>query len=126
MSIQNENEAAGFSAKRNVAAIGPSVTVRGDIASTEELFVDGNVNGKLECSDRLTIGPNGKVQAGIKAREVVVLGTVTGNMEVEQKLMVRKGGCVVGDVKTAGLIVEDGAHIKGNIDMIRSSRQSAG
>lgn len=125
MAIQNENQGAGSAQKRGAGAIGPSVTITGDISSTEELFVDGGVKGTVACSDRLTIGPNGKVQAGVKAREVVVLGTVNGNMEVEQKLTIRKGGSVVGDVKTLGLVVEDGAYIKGNIEMLTAARHSA-
>lgn len=125
MASQNVNEGSGaaFAPKRSAATIGASVTITGEISSTEELFVDGELRGKLECNDRLTIGPNGKVQAGIKAREIVVLGVVNGNMEVEQKLTIRKGGSVVGDVKTAGLVViEEGAYIKGGIDMAKAPK----
>ena len=67
----------------------------------------------------LTIGPSGRVQAGIKAREVVVLGQIQGNVEAMDKLDIRKEAKLVGDIKTARIIIEDGAYFKGSIDIVR-------
>jgi cytoskeletal protein CcmA (bactofilin family) len=92
----------------------------GEISSDEELFVDGELEGSLELRNRLTIGPTGKVQANIKANEVVVFGSVRGNVEAEHRISLRAGATIVGDIKTAGIVIEDGAYFKGGIDISRS------
>jgi cytoskeletal protein CcmA (bactofilin family) len=68
---------------------------------------------------RLTVGPNGKVMATVKAREICVIGTVTGNVEASDKIDIRKDAKLVGDIRTARIVIEDGAYFKGNIDIIR-------
>jgi len=103
-----------------VAAIGKSVIVKGQIYGREDLYIDGEVDGAIEMQEhRLTIGPNGRVQAGIKAREVVVLGSVHGNVETGDKIEIRKDAKLVGDIKTMRIVIEDGAYFKGSIDIIR-------
>jgi cytoskeletal protein CcmA (bactofilin family) len=92
----------------------------GEIYSREELLVDGEVDGKLELQHRLTVGPNGKVRATIKAREVVVHGNVQGDVEVSEKIVIKKGGSLVGDIRTAGIVIDDGAYFKGSIDIVKS------
>ncbi len=105
---------------KNIATIGKSVAVKGQIYSREELLVDGEVDGTIELVEhRLTIGPNGKVHAGIKAREIVILGSVHGNIEVTDKIDIRKDAKLVGDIKTARIIIEDGAYFKGSIDIVK-------
>jgi len=96
------------------------VKIDGQIYSKEELYVDGDVEGTIELQEhRLTIGPNGKVHSNIKAREVVILGNVQGNVEASDKLEVRKDASVLGDIKTARIVIEDGAYFKGSIDTVR-------
>ena len=102
------------------AAIGASMVIVGEIYSREELLVDGEVDGKLELQHRLTVGPNGKVRATIKAREVVVYGNVQGDVEVSDKITIKKNGSLVGDIRTAGIIIDDGAYFKGSIDIVKS------
>jgi cytoskeletal protein CcmA (bactofilin family) len=105
---------------RGSASIGKSVTIKGQIFSREDLFVDGEINGTLEAHEhRITIGPNGKVEAGVKAREIVILGTVHGNVEASDKIDLRKEARLVGDIKTSRIIIEDGAFFKGSIDIVR-------
>jgi cytoskeletal protein CcmA (bactofilin family) len=83
--------------------------------------VDGEVEGTVELQEhRLTVGPTGKVVATIKAREVVVLGTVQGNIETREKIEIRKEAKVVGDIRTARIVIEDGAYFKGSIDIVRA------
>jgi|SRR5579871_919047 len=101
--------------------IGPSMIIKGDIVSSEEIFVDGEVEGKLELQHGLTVGPNGKVRANIKAREVVVSGDVRGNVVVTDKITIHRNGSLIGDIKTAGIVIDDGAYFKGSIDIIRSA-----
>ena len=102
------------------ASIGKAVKIDGQIYSKEDLYVDGDVEGTIELQEhRLTIGPNGKVHSNIKAREVVILGNVQGNVEASDKLEVRKDARVVGDIKTARIVIEDGAYFKGSIDTVK-------
>jgi len=103
------------------AVLGKSVIVKGQIFSREDLTIDGEVEGTVELQEhRLTVGPNGKVVASVKAREIVVLGTIHGNVETTDKIDIRKDAKLVGDIKTARIVIEDGAYFKGNIDIIRA------
>jgi len=95
------------------------MTIKGEIRAREELLVDGEVEGSLESQSLLTVGPNGKVKANIKAREVVVYGSVRGNVEVAEKIAIRDQGSLVGDIKAAGISIDDGAYFKGSIDIVR-------
>jgi cytoskeletal protein CcmA (bactofilin family) len=91
----------------------------GEVTSDEELYLDGDLDGKLSLNNRLTIGPNSKVNANIKATEIVVFGTIKGNVESESRVSLRTGASIVGDIKTAGIVIEDGAYFKGSIDIAR-------
>jgi cytoskeletal protein CcmA (bactofilin family) len=103
------------------AVLGKSVIVKGQIFSREDLTIDGEVEGTVELQEhRLTVGPNGKVVASVKAREIVVLGTIHGNVETTDKIDIRKEAKLVGDIKTARIVIEDGAYFKGNIDIVRA------
>jgi cytoskeletal protein CcmA (bactofilin family) len=106
-------------ASRLTATIGASMQIKGEIRTHEELLVDGEVEGSLESHSLLTVGPNGKVKANIKAREVVIYGSVRGNVEVGEKIAIREKGSLVGDIKTAGISIDDGAYFKGSIDIVR-------
>src|SRR5947209_7363374 len=107
---------------RGSASIGKAVKINGQIFSKEDLYVDGDVEGTIELAEnKLTIGPSGRVQAGIKAREVVVLGAIQGNVEAMDKLDIRKDAKLVGDIKTARIIIEDGAYFKGSIDIVKQT-----
>jgi cytoskeletal protein CcmA (bactofilin family) len=102
------------------ASIGKAVKVVGQIFSKEDLYVDGEIEGTVEALEhKLTIGPNGVVRAGVKAREVVALGTIQGNVEAHDKLEIRKDAKLVGDIRTARIIIEDGAYFKGSIDIVK-------
>ncbi|MGA3187579.1 MAG: polymer-forming cytoskeletal protein [Bryobacteraceae bacterium] len=115
------NEPHFDSPRGGSAVLGKSVIVKGQIFSREDLTIDGEVEGTVELQEhRLTVGPNGKVLATIKAREVVVLGTIHGNVETTDKIDIRKDAKLVGDIKTARVVIEDGAFFKGNIDIVRA------
>lgn len=92
----------------------------GEVTSDEELYLDGDLEGKLNLSNRLTVGPNSKVNANIKAHEIVVFGNIKGNVESETRVSLRTGASIVGDIKTAGIVIEDGAYFKGGIDISRN------
>jgi cytoskeletal protein CcmA (bactofilin family) len=99
--------------------------IKGDIISDEEVQVDGQVEGRLETRNRLTIGPKGKADASITAAEVVVSGSIKGNVDAAERIVLHKGANLVGDVKTAGIVIEDGAYFKGGIDIAKPEAAQA-
>ena len=102
------------------ATIGKAVKINGQIHSKEDLYVDGDVEGTVEAPEhKLTIGPNGTVHAAVKAKEVVALGTIQGNVEAADRIEIRKDAKLVGDIRTARIIIEDGAYFKGSIDIVK-------
>ncbi|MDQ6664173.1 MAG: polymer-forming cytoskeletal protein [Acidobacteriota bacterium] len=104
----------------DVAMIGRAMTIIGQIQSRQDMYIDGDVQGSLELEGcRLTVGPNGKADAGAKAREIIILGSVNGDVDASDKLAVRQGGRLVGNIRTAGVIIEDGAYFKGSIDIVK-------
>ena len=104
----------------NAATLGKAVKVVGQIFSREDLYVDGEVEGTVEALEhKLTIGPNGTVKATVKAREVVALGNIQGNVEAADKIEIRKDAKLTGDIRTARIIIEDGAYFKGSIDIVK-------
>src|SRR6476646_4227024 len=108
------------------ATIGKAVKVVGQIFSREDLYIDGEVEGTVEALEhKLTIGPNGTVKATIKAREVVVLGAIHGNVEATDKIEIRKDAKLTGDIRTARIIIEDGAYFKGSIDIVKPDPKAA-
>jgi cytoskeletal protein CcmA (bactofilin family) len=111
---------------RNAATVGKSVKIVGQIFTKEDLYVDGDVEGTIESLDnKVTVGPNGRVQAHIKAREVIILGQVQGNVETSDKVDIRKDAKLVGDITTSRISIEDGALFKGSIDIKKAEPKVA-
>src|SRR6266852_8202740 len=100
------------------ATIGRSLVIKGELSGAEALYIDGRIEGKITLPDnRVTIGRNGSVQANIIAREVVVMGKVSGNIDCSDRVDIRSEGSVTGDVSTVRISVEDGAVLKGGIQV---------
>jgi cytoskeletal protein CcmA (bactofilin family) len=100
------------------ANIGKSLILTGEITGSESLFIDGKVEGRINLpGNRVTVGRNGKVNASINAREIVVLGKVRGNVSASDRVDIRAEGALTGDVACARISIEDGAFFKGGIDI---------
>jgi cytoskeletal protein CcmA (bactofilin family) len=100
------------------ATIGRTLVIKGEVSGAEALYIDGRIEGKISLPDnRITIGRNGSVQANIVAREVVVMGKVNGNIDCSDRVDIRSEGSVTGDVSTVRISVEDGAVLKGGIQV---------
>jgi cytoskeletal protein CcmA (bactofilin family) len=107
------------------ATIGRSLVIKGEISGSEALYIDGRIEGKITMPEsRVTIGRNGKVDASIVAREVVVMGKVTGNIECSDRVDIRAEGSVSGDISTVRISVEDGAALKGGIQVRSEGKQN--
>jgi cytoskeletal protein CcmA (bactofilin family) len=104
--------------RSEVAHIGKSVLVRGELSGSEDLYLDGEVEGSIELRGHsLTVGPNGRVKANINARDVVVHGKVEGKVQATGRVELKKSAVQVGDITTQRIIIEDGAFFKGGIDI---------
>ena len=102
------------------AMLGNKVIVAGHIRSQEDLIIEGEVEGTIEMMEhRLTIAPNGKVRADVKAREIEVLGSIQGKIEAVEKVYIRKSAQLSGDIYSAGIIIDNGAYIQGSIELSR-------
>lgn len=100
----------------NEATLGKRLKFYGEITGLESLFIDGEVEGNISLpSNRVTVGRNGKVNASISAREIVVMGKVRGNISASDRVKIHAEGAVIGDLAAARLTIEDGAFFKGII-----------
>ncbi len=100
--------------------IGKSVVIKGELSGSEDLAIEGQVDGRIELRQNvLTIGPNGKIKAEIFAKQVVVLGEVVGNITASEKVEIRDNGSVDGDLTSPRVAIAEGAHFRGSIDMQR-------
>ena len=101
--------------------IGKSVFIKGELSGSEDLTIEGNVEGRIELKENtLTIGPNGKIRAEVFAKQVIVLGEVVGNVTASEKVDIRDNGSVDGDVTSPRVAIAEGAHFRGAIDMQRA------
>lgn len=111
---------------RAAACISQGIRIKGEVTGSEDLFVDGTVDGKLNLvNGSLTIGPNGSVKADVSAREVIVRGKVEGNVTAREKVQLWSTGQVTGEVRTDRLSIEDGALLRGKVEAGRPPAKAA-
>ena len=106
---------------RDVVNIGKSVVIKGELNGSEDLTVEGHVEGRVELREHvLTIGPNGRIKAEVFAKAVIVLGEITGNVTASEKVDIRDKGSVDGDIVAPRVAIAEGAHFRGSVDMQRA------
>ncbi len=111
---------------KELASIGKSIVINGELSGSEDLTIDGQVEGKIELRDHvLTIGSNGHIKAQVTAKVIVVLGHVTGNITATERVDVRENGSVEGDIVAPRVAIADGSHFRGSIDMQRKEESAA-
>jgi cytoskeletal protein CcmA (bactofilin family) len=109
-------------AQRATGWLGSSLRVKGAITGTEDLLIDGSVEGLIQLDERkLTVGTTAKITADINARDVVVYGYVKGNVRATGRIEIKKDGSVIGNLTTAQILIEDGADFRGTIEIDRSA-----
>lgn len=112
---------------RAIAQIGKSLKIKGSISGSEDLFVDGEIEGTIELEENnLTIGPNGNVNADVKARDITILGRLNGDVQAGERTEIRKTGSLSGNLRTSRIVIEDGAVFRGSIDIVKPGQASAG
>lgn len=115
---------SSVTAVTTLAVIGKAMVIQGQIVSRESLHIDGEVAGRIDIPEcRLTIGRSGRVAADAVAREIEVLGSVRGDLRASKKITIRKGGHLVGDLRTPGIVIEEGAYFKGRIEIMGAEQQ---
>jgi cytoskeletal protein CcmA (bactofilin family) len=118
--------APGSSPARGSARLGSSLQIKGHITGTEDLQIDGKVDGPISLRGHgLTVGPAAQLTSEIHAREVIVYGNVIGNVHARDRVDVKTDGSVIGDISTARISIEDGAHFKGRIEIDPTKSQNA-
>ena len=104
--------------EKTTVNIGKSVVIKGELNGSEDLTIEGQVEGKIELRQNvLTIGPNGRIKAQVFAKSVIILGEVTGNVTASEKVDIRDNGSVDGDIAAPRVAIAEGAHFRGSIDM---------
>ena len=113
--------------ERDKVNIGKSVVIKGELSGSEDLTIEGHVEGRIELRENvLTIGPNGKIRAEVFAKAVIVLGEVVGNVTASEKVDIRDNGSVDGDIVSPRVAIAEGAHFRGSVDMQRGAAPSRG
>jgi len=104
--------------EKDIVNIGKSVVIKGELNGSEDLTIEGHVEGTIQLRDHvLTIGPNGRIKAQVFAKSVIVLGEVTGNVTASDKVDIRDNGSVDGDIVSPRVAIAEGAHFRGSVDM---------
>jgi cytoskeletal protein CcmA (bactofilin family) len=112
--------------ENSAARIGKTVIIRGEVKGSEDLIVDGRVEGTVTLSEsRLTVGPNASVQADLSAKDILILGQVQGNVVASGRVELRAGCMVEGDIRALRLAVEDNAIFRGKVDLTQAISKGA-
>ena len=112
--------------EKDIVNIGKSVVIKGELNGSEDLTIEGQVEGTIQLRDHvLTIGPNGRIKAQVFAKAVIVLGEVIGNITASEKIDIRDNGSVDGDIVSPRVAIAEGAHFRGSVDMQRQGAASA-
>jgi cytoskeletal protein CcmA (bactofilin family) len=104
-----------------LAQIGKSVVIKGELSGSEDLYLDGLVEGTIALKgNSLTVGPNGQVKASVEAKGVVIQGKLEGNIQASDRVDLRKTAMVTGDISTQRISIEEGAFLKGKVEIQRA------
>ena len=120
--VHRPAETTGHLMEKDIVNIGKSVVIKGELNGSEDLTIEGHVEGTIQLRDHvLTIGPNGRIKAQVFAKAVIVLGEVTGNVTASDKVDIRDNGSVDGDIISPRVAIAEGAHFRGSVDMQRKA-----
>lgn len=110
-------------AESGTATIGKSVEIRGELTGSQDLLIDGHVEGTIHLAEsRLTVGPGAHVTANVAARDVIIMGALHGNIQASGRVELRQGGTLIGDLSAARLSIDENARFKGNVDLVQGQK----
>jgi cytoskeletal protein CcmA (bactofilin family) len=125
-SVPSTNLSTSSLTARPPSHLGPELKIRGEINGDEDLTIDGKIEGPISLGNhRLTLGPRAQILGDINSREIVVFGEVKGNLIAQDRVDVRRDASVIGDLTTSRIAIEDGAHVKGAIEINWSNSRSS-
>ncbi len=105
--------------------IGKSVIIRGDLSGSEDLFMDGEIDGTITLTEsRLTVGPNAKIRADINVQDVIVFGRIEGNVRASGRLELRQSAHIVGDIQAGRLSIEESATLSGRVELMDPAQRT--
>jgi cytoskeletal protein CcmA (bactofilin family) len=111
----------------DLAQIGKSVVIKGELSGSEDLYVDGQVEGSIALKgNSLTVGPHGQIKASVEAKGVIVQGKLDGNVLATDRVELRKTAIVTGDISTQRISIEEGAYLRGKVDIQGKAEKAAG
>ena len=114
-------------ARGEMTRIGKSIAIKGEVSCGENLYIDGQVEGTIDPKgNRLIIGPNGSVKANINARAVIVQGKLEGTIHASDRVDLKQSATVVGDITTQRISIEEGAHLKGSVNVQKEAPKKGG
>lgn len=124
--IRSSAPAAGYSSAKTAATLGAGLTIKGQILGEEDLHIEGKVEGPITLKgQRLTVGKTGEIVSDVHAKEIVVFGKVRGNLHASDRVEVKNDGSVVGNITGGRVLIEDGAYLKGQIEIERGKGHSS-
>jgi cytoskeletal protein CcmA (bactofilin family) len=108
------------------AHVGKSVAIKGEVSGSEDLYIDGRVEGAIDLQGgSLTVGPNGQVRANVNAKTVIIHGKLEGNIRASDRAELRKSALIVGDIATQRIAIEEGAYFKGKVEINKEATKQA-
>ena len=108
------------------AHLGKSVAIKGEVSGSEDLYIDGRVEGAIDLQgSSLTVGPNGQVRANVNAKTVIIHGKLEGNIRASDRAELRKSALIVGDIATQRIAIEEGAYFKGKVEINKEAPKQA-
>jgi len=111
----------------DLAQIGKSVIIKGELSGSEDLYVDGQVEGSISLKNNsLTVGPHGQIKASVESKVIVVQGKLEGNVQASDRVELRKTAVFTGDITTQRISIEEGAYLKGKVDIQGKADKAAG
>jgi cytoskeletal protein CcmA (bactofilin family) len=111
----------------DLAQIGKSVMIKGELSGSEDLYIDGQVEGSIALKNNsLTVGPNGQIKASVESKVIVVQGKLDGNVTATDRVELRKSAVVTGDITTQRISIEEGAYLKGKVDISGRADKAVG
>jgi len=114
-------------ARGEMTRISKSIVIKGELSCSEDLYINGQLEGTIDPKgNRLSIGPNASVKANVSARAVIVQSKLEGTIHASDRVDLKQSAIVVGDITTQRISIEEGAHLKGSVNLQKDALKKGG